>query len=775
MYYMLDNIQRQLPKPVVTVVVPLFNKRDTVVRAIRSVKSQTLNNLRCVIVNNNSQDDPDSVVLAEIADDARFVYVNCEAQGVAHARNYGVKLADDCDYICCLDGDDEIAPEFLEKCVAALDHDNSLGMAYTGITAVAEDGERFVSDWPPPFDYESFIVGHNQVPTCCVFRRIFWERAGGYRQRYAPEGAGAEDAEFFLRVGALGGRGQKVSSEGLFVYYLGGAVSGSKTYSEPNWRAGKPWIEDGRHPFASVAAPANGESHLVRQYDTPLVSIVIPCGPGHAPLLVDCLDSIEAQRCRQWEVIVVADVDREEWQQIKEIMVAYPFVRLHLNPQPAMGAGFSRNAGAELARAPLLLFVDADDWLAPDALNTLLAAYADNPMTIIYGDYIGHAYIEDPGELSRLRQHHRLLDYNAKTTEATVLYHSDEYDCERAMRQPDARRPYIWNIVSSLLPRIFHEEIGGFDETMESWEDWDYWLRLARTDHCFTRVATPIMEYRFYSGRRRALANPTESGEDGRQLSSKLLEYMQNKYQEDGSMGCKSCGGSKRRATPAAVAPAMAMTMNEGETYRMASDDFVWVELIDGNIGSHRIVFQREFYGYRSSGERFKMKLAHAKQDNRVRIVEETVAPVAAVAGSAPPAAPKAISIPPAAPRHLPPIGAPAPDEADDLLTLSDGGIPILGIPVREPALDIAANQEDDEGGEAKAVEKETLIQPRPIFDFTTVWGIGPERQDALIQRGVRSLGGLIALDVVGIKKALEVPEKTAKLILQSAQELAAK
>lgn len=793
-----DTLKRVQQPRQIGVVIPCYNKAATLERAVRSVLNQSHLPDFLVVVDNNSTDRS-----AEIAhglgnqikrgdQPLHYMLMGGGAQGVAHARNQGIAELRDCTYIVCLDADDEMAPEFINTCLAALERDTSLAIAYTGLMAVNQKGQRSLSEWPGDYNYDQFLTGHNQVPTCCMFRREFWQRAGGFRQRYAPGGAGAEDADLWLRIGALGGRGEKVSDEGLFIYHLGGQVSGDPNYREVNWRADKPWIEDGRHPFASVATPENQVAHLVRQVDQPLVSIVIPCGPGHGVHLADCLDSIESQRNRQWEAIVVADLEDREFKDVQtKVNDSYPFVRLYRTANPGSGAGAARNAGASRARSPLLLFLDVDDTLPLNALNRLLEGYAQNPLSVVYGDYVGHAYLTNAHEVERLRQQDRVISYDPKSMLTAVRYRSLDYDCARALQQPDARRPYIWNVISSLLPTSFHEEIGGFDEAMESWEDWDYWLRMARVGKCFTRINTPTLEYRFYTGKRRALANPTESGDNGRQLSEKLLSYMRNKYEGIEVMPCRSCGGGRsRKATPPSPS-VMARSMNEGETAKLSGQDLVWVVLIDGNVGSHKILFQGEFYGYHSSGEVFKYRADHVKLDNRVRLA--TPQEIAEATGDIAPAEPAYNKVADIEPWNLPPKRRPLPLEPEPEVAGWDAQErPDMPAMVDEAQEDEAVGNElsalglnsettarivTPEGQEVKGEVGEgvTLVPTKRQFDFTQIWGIGPDRQSVLLGKGVRSLTGLIALDVPGIASTLGVPKATAERVLKSAQDFAAK
>lgn len=727
--------------PTVAVVIPMYNKAATVLRAIRSAIHQSQFGVpdEIVVVNNNSTDDfgPQiEVAQAEAeAHNIKFTFLNCAAQGVAHARNLGIN-ATDATYICCLDADDEILPDFIKETMWALQGDRSLGIAYTALEAISQDGRSTISGWPSAYNFDLTLKGRNQVPTCCLFRRVAWERAGGYRQRYAPGGAGSEDADLWLRMGLLGWGGIQATTEPLFRYYLGGATS-NPDYREKDWRGDKGWLALNEMPFAATSTPPNGRAHLVRQYDEPLVSVIIPVGPGHSATVIDAIDSVEGQTFRKWELIVVDDTDWSkdgvlaEWERLQ---LAFPFARFvnTLGDMPR-GAGFARNRGAELAKAPLLLFLDADDWLTPTALADMVEAYEANPGSVIYTDYIGHAYIQKGTVLDRLRQANRLLDYNEKTTEAKVLYYASDFDCAQAQAQPVVGKdPYVWNVVSSLVPTSLHRQIKGFDEEMASWEDWDYWVRLARAGVCFAHLSKPLLEYRFYTGTRRTLANPYESGESGRQLSAHLLEYMRGKYERTEIMPCGGCGSGRRSSPP--PARVSNRTVSEGVMSNVTGGDMVQVELVDGNVGDHLIAFRGTSYGYRSSGDKFPMLREHAQLDRRVRIVEGNKVSSAVRREAAPPPPP-------------PPGG--------------NEGVPAKSVvpPAKVEKID------NDE----KAEQLPPPVAP-PEFDLTTLWGVDADRADLLLAQGVRTPNGVVLLGAEKIAKLFGMADITARRVVSEAE-----
>jgi glycosyltransferase involved in cell wall biosynthesis len=567
--------------PTVSVIIPVYNKTpEQVRRAIQSCLSQTFQPLQVVVVRDGG--DETAFNVCKEFDDHRVQYIPQNNQGVAVARNNGIAVAWDSKYITCLDADDWLEPTFLETCVRALETDRSLGIAYTRLQwHNHETGQTGVSDWPGEWDFDRQLKKQNQVPTCCTFRRVMWERLGGYRQRYAPGGAGAEDAEFWLRAGAYGWKGELVTQEALFNYSFGGSVSANKKYVEPDWLAWHPWVKDGLHPFASYATPKR-QSHPVRQYDEPIVSVIIPVGPGHERELINALDSLEAQTFRKWEAVVVDDTGSMEAVPIEQsLLAAYPYIRPVKIFQPKMGAGYARNRGAELARAPFLLFLDADDTLHPQALEKMLSRWNETGMAV-YTDYVGQAFIDETYALS-LEQKSRLQSFNAQTGEAIIAYQAYEFDCQRAMQQPQPDDLYIWNLITTLHPKAWFDKIGGFDETMDTWEDWDYWLRLARAGHCFTRLPEQLVRYRFYTGQRRAQATPET--QEGRHKAQSMIEYLRRKYGDE-LVGC----GCKKNGTNAGISGALTVE----SSIAMADSEFVKARYL-GPGGNHHIIGAYEF------------------------------------------------------------------------------------------------------------------------------------------------------------------------------------
>lgn len=122
-------------EPLVSIVMPTFNRDYCIGRAIESVEEQTYSNWQLIIVNDNSTDDTDDVVQKyQQRNPQKIKYIKLSAnRGASGARNRGMEEAEG-EYITFLDTDDEYLPEKVYKQVKFFHNtDNkSLGIVSCG-------------------------------------------------------------------------------------------------------------------------------------------------------------------------------------------------------------------------------------------------------------------------------------------------------------------------------------------------------------------------------------------------------------------------------------------------------------------------------------------------------------------------------------------------------------------------------------------------------------------------------------------------------------------
>ncbi len=102
-----------------------------------------------------------------------------------------------------------------------------------------------------------------------------------------------------------------------------------------------------------------------------LISVVIPvynCGP----YLDDCLNSLVAQTWKNWEAILVDDGSTDD-SPGKCDAWAKRDPRVRVIHQQNQGVSAARNAGIDAVKGKYLAFVDADDWVEPEYLQTLFS------------------------------------------------------------------------------------------------------------------------------------------------------------------------------------------------------------------------------------------------------------------------------------------------------------------------------------------------------------------------------------------------------------------
>lgn len=98
--------------------------------------------------------------------------------------------------------------------------------------------------------------------------------------------------------------------------------------------------------------------------DFPLVSIIIPCY-NHGRYLEDALNSISRQSYPAIEIIVVDDGSTDNTKEIAKIRPEVTYIY-----QKNQGLSAGRNTGIAHSQGEFFIFLDADDWLLPDAVQT---------------------------------------------------------------------------------------------------------------------------------------------------------------------------------------------------------------------------------------------------------------------------------------------------------------------------------------------------------------------------------------------------------------------
>ena len=124
---------------------------------------------------------------------------------------------------------------------------------------------------------------------------------------------------------------------------------------------------------------------------TPRIIVVIPVY-NVEQYLRDCLDSVLNQTMSDWEAICVNDGSTDGSAAILE-EYAGKDNRIKVIVQPNGGLSSARNTGLDAAKGECVLFLDSDDWLEPNALQTLADHQEGEDMVC----FSGRRFFEETG------------------------------------------------------------------------------------------------------------------------------------------------------------------------------------------------------------------------------------------------------------------------------------------------------------------------------------------------------------------------------------------
>ena len=102
-----------IQNPLVSVIIPVYNTQDNIIRCLESVCNQTYSNLEVIVIDDGSTDDSLNVINRIAANDKRIVVLHQSNQGAGSARNYGL-LVSKGDFLGFVDSDDYISLDMME-------------------------------------------------------------------------------------------------------------------------------------------------------------------------------------------------------------------------------------------------------------------------------------------------------------------------------------------------------------------------------------------------------------------------------------------------------------------------------------------------------------------------------------------------------------------------------------------------------------------------------------------------------------------------------------
>jgi glycosyltransferase involved in cell wall biosynthesis len=182
-----------MSRPLVSIILPVYNGQRYLRGAVESCRQQTYDNWELILVDDASTDATPRIIAELAAADARIRSIRHETnRRLPAALNTGF-AASRGEYLTWTSDDNLYEPDAIELMVASLESNPDVGLVYCNVTNIGPDGEDYgVRQLPGPDAFPE----NGWICACFLYRREVYEAIGDYN----PDMVLVEDFEYFLRV-----------------------------------------------------------------------------------------------------------------------------------------------------------------------------------------------------------------------------------------------------------------------------------------------------------------------------------------------------------------------------------------------------------------------------------------------------------------------------------------------------------------------------------------------------------------------------------------------
>lgn len=376
------------PEPLVSVIVPAYNQAGWLPDTVKSLQAQTVTAWECIIINDGSTDDTESVARGLAAEDRRIVYIHQENRGLAGARNTGLDHARG-RYIQFLDSDDLLLPEKMQRQLECLQSCPVPGAAYCRPKfCLDKDLKTEVSankPFPlldtanPVLDLAARWEKGLSIPCHCYLfdARLFQDPV----LRFDTALPNHEDWDCWMRVFARKPAVHFVD-EKLVVYRR---HSGSMCRDAEAMRGG--WLTALRKQHAVPETPMELRWTLARRIrevesskaasdnaalpGQPLISVILT-SYNYEQFVAEAIQSVFRQSYRKLELIIVDDGSRDRSREVIQETIADAPIPVQTVFKENGGQASAFNAAYRLISGELVAFLDSDDFWYEDRIERML-------------------------------------------------------------------------------------------------------------------------------------------------------------------------------------------------------------------------------------------------------------------------------------------------------------------------------------------------------------------------------------------------------------------
>jgi GT2 family glycosyltransferase len=471
----------QAKSPLVSVIMPTYNRPIMLKEAIESIIAQDYKNIELIVINDNGC-DVDHIIKG-FEDKIKIKYrENTRNLKLAASRNVGLNIASG-KYITYLDDDDIFYPDHISTLVSFLEK-SRYKIAYTdGNKAIqkklSNDSYQIierVNELSNDFS-KGYLLINNITPVCCVMHakecsdvigkfdeRLhtledwdFWIRMSyhydfkhikkitcEYRQRLDGSNSTFQDQTYFRhseRIILLNNLELLRDKEQYLTY----ALERIKLLNQ-------------HLSYDSIGNPQISQRNQSTNFDKTIsVSVILPTF-NRPDLIKRTLNSLVNQTFRDFEVIVVNDAGENIEKLLNEFNHLLN-IRYFQNSKN-LGLAATRNIGLKNAEGKYIAYLDDDDIYYPEHLETLVKEIENSDYKVVYTDsirvieeFVNGEYIEKERYLDQSTDFYRDILYCRNITPVLAVMH--EKECI--------------------------QKVGYFREDFFAHEDWEYWIRMAES------------------------------------------------------------------------------------------------------------------------------------------------------------------------------------------------------------------------------------------------------------------------------------------------------
>lgn len=176
---MSDHFSLRKNNPLVSVIIPTFNRADLLIDSLVSIDNQTYPNIEVIIVDDGSSDNTEESVNSFVSKKTVVKYYKQKNQGACAARNLGF-LKSSGEYIQYLDSDDILDDKKIEDQVNYLEQNSNIDGVWGDWYKGSPHANVFIRSYAKNNLIEQFLAEHCIVNFAFLMRRSLIEKIGGW-------------------------------------------------------------------------------------------------------------------------------------------------------------------------------------------------------------------------------------------------------------------------------------------------------------------------------------------------------------------------------------------------------------------------------------------------------------------------------------------------------------------------------------------------------------------------------------------------------------------